>query len=143
MAKDAIRDDLIDRLETLRPEIERSMRALGMHEPDWKPLEKVLPYKWCAGFMFFGYSGDIRTYKQGFTRRCLHIDTRGRTYAYNGRTDGYIRIAQSLAIAHVFSGIEETGFKRTTPYDEKNAAKRRKKLEDAGYTVLTVAPEDG
>lgn len=142
MAQEPSRDKLLDDLEKLRPEMQRSMRSLGMHEPDWKPLEKVLPYRWCAGFMFFGYSGDIRTYKQGFTRHCLHVDSRGRTYAYNPRTDGYIRIARTLAIEHAFAGIERMGFKRTTPYDDKHAAERRKMLEDAGWTIVTVTPDE-
>lgn len=139
--RDVDREELLDQLETVRPEMQRTMRSLGMHEPDWKPLEKVLPLKWCAGFMFFGYSGDIRTYKQGFTRYCLHIDSRGNTYAYNSRTDSYIRIPRSLAIAHVFSGIERMGFTRETPFDEKNQAKRIKMLEDAGWTVVSVTPD--
>lgn len=137
------REELIDKLESLRPEMSRSMRQMGMHEPDWKPLEKVLPHEWCGGFMFFGYSGDIRTYKQGFTRCCLHIDTRGDTYAYNPRNDGYIRIPRTLAIKHAFSGIERMGFRRNTPYNEKNARKRRAMIEKAtGYKILTVTPDD-
>ena len=38
--------------------------------PDWEPLERVLPTKHCAGFMWMGLAaGGIRLYKHGITRR--------------------------------------------------------------------------
>ncbi|HVL65047.1 MAG TPA: hypothetical protein VM573_07755 [Actinomycetota bacterium] len=134
-------EDLEAKLDAVGRELAREMRAAGMHEPDWAPLEKVLPRAECAGFMFFGYSGEIRTYKHGFTRRCLHIDPCGRTYAYDARRDSYTRIPRPLAIAHAFSGLAEMGYTRTTRYDEHHAAERRRRLRQRGWKVVTVTPD--
>ena len=131
------RERFIEKVETeLKPLWEQHLRAQGANEPDWEPLHKVLPIRWCDGFCFMGYQGEIRIYKQGFTRKCLYIDPAGCTYEPDSHT--FRRIPVEFAIENVFDGIEEFGFTRTTPYNKKNAAKRRKKIEkETGYKILT------
>lgn len=121
----------------LKPLWEQELKAHGAHEPDWEPLEKVLPYAWCGGFMFMGYEGEIRIYKQGFTRACLHLDPQGNAYRRRGSLFHPIDIDD--AIADAFRGIESTGFARETPYNKVNAAQRRAAIEaETGYKILTI-----
>jgi hypothetical protein len=121
----------------LAPLLEQEMKAHGAMEPDWDPLEKVLPYGWCAGFMFMGYEGEIRIYKQGFTRFCIYIDERGNTYERHGKR--FAKIPRRIAIRDVFEGIEDYGFKRSSPYNAKNAEKRRKRIErETGYKIMSI-----
>lgn len=136
------RDEMIDRLQEVKKGYAKLLRQFGAHEPDWGPLEKVLPYKHCAGFMFMGYVGHVRLYKHGFTRRYLNLDPEGNAYAYNEVTDGYFRIPLKWAIRDVFSGLKEMGFTRATPYDEKARRKIHKELEAAGWTMLSMGPDD-
>lgn len=119
----------------LKPLYEAELRAHGALEPDWDPLHKVVPMKWCDGFGFMGYEGKIRIYKQGFTRRCLYIDPAGNTYMPYGQ--GFHKIPKKVALSDVFAGIEELGFRRTTPYNKANAEKRRRKIEkETGYRII-------
>jgi hypothetical protein len=131
------RDEFIAKVETeLKPLWEQELRAHGANEPDWEPLHKVLPLRWCDGFCFMGYEGEIRIYKNGFTRACLYIDPAGNTFERHNHSLRGIPV--EFAIERVFDGIEELGFKRTSPYNKKNAAKRRKKIEkETGYKILS------
>jgi hypothetical protein len=63
-------------------------------EPDWEPLDTLL-----HGWMFMGFSGDIRLYKNVTTRRYLNIDPRGQCYRYTGSC--YEHICTSEALRHV------------------------------------------
>lgn len=132
------REEFIAKVEKeLKPLWEAEIRAHGGHEPDWAPLEKVLPLRWCRGFMFMGYEGEIRIYKQGFTRACLYLDPAGNAYERYKCT--FRKIPIEFAIKDAFDGIEELGFTRSTPFNEKNAAKRRKKIEaETGYKIITI-----
>ena len=49
---------------------------LEVDAPDWEPLEHFL----LGDFMFMGYCQGRRMYKHYFTRRYLHLDTKGRPY---------------------------------------------------------------
>ena len=131
------REDFMRKVETeLKPLWEQHIRAQGANEPDWEPLHKVLPMKWCDGFGFMGYEGEIRIYKQGFTRACLYVDPAGNTYERDRHS--FSRIPVELAIEEVFEGIEQFGFDRTTPYNKKNAAKRRDLIEkDTGWKIMS------
>lgn len=134
---------MIAKLHDVGKDYQKLLRQFGAHEPDWKPLEKVMPkLKWCAGFMFMGYSGKVRLYKHGLTRHYLNVDPEGNTYAYVSETDSYVRIPKRVAIEAVFQGLTEMGFKRSTPYDGKARAKRHKLLADAGWTIVTMGPDD-
>lgn len=135
------RAELVSKLEELRPEIQSTMSSFGACEPDWEPLERVLPRAWCGGFMFMGYAGKVRMYKQGFTRRYLNIDPYGNCYEYDSPSDRYSIIATDDAIEHVFGGLEEMGWKRTSPYNEKNARKRRERLAAAGWKIVSFGPD--
>lgn len=134
------REEIIEKLEEAGPELAKLLLQHGAHEPDWDPLEKVLPYKQCAGFMFMGYTGDIRMYKHGFTRRYLNVDPKGNTYSYVGESDKYVKVPKSWAIKHAFHGLAQMGVKRTTPFDEKARRERRQAMAEAGYTTLVLGP---
>jgi hypothetical protein len=136
------REQMIAELAAAAEEMRRVMVAHGAHEPDWTPLEKALPLKHCAGFMFMGYSGNIRMYKHGFTRRYLNLDPEGNTYFYKEVTDSYFRVPKKIALDHAFHGLEEMGVKRSTPFDEKARAERQKALEEAGWTILSADVRD-
>lgn len=115
------------------------MYAHGAHEPDWEPLEKFMPkYKWCSGFMFMGYSGKVRMYKHGFTRRYLNLDPEGNAYIYIEETDNHVRIPKEIALDHVFAGLKEMGVRRSTPFDDKARKKRQRALAEAGWTTVGV-----
>src|SRR5687768_16032235 len=108
------RDEMAAKIEALKPEYEQMLRSMDAHEPDWEPLEKVLPLKWCGGFMFMGYSGHIRIYKHGLTRQYLHVDDRGQTYLYDGEAEIYVKVPKKKAVDLTFAGIEEMGYTRRT-----------------------------
>lgn len=125
----------------LKPLHEQEMKAHGALEPDWDPLHKVVPLKWCDGFGFMGYEGKIRIYKQGFTRRCLYIDPAGNTYEPSGNS--FVKVPSRWVVETVFAGIEEHGFTRSTPYNKKNAEKRRMKIEkETGYKIINFGGPD-
>jgi hypothetical protein len=136
------RDELVAKIEGLQPEWERLLRAQGAHEPDWEPLEKVVPLKWCGGFMFMGYSGHIRLYKHGLTRHYLNVDHLGQTYLYDSDADDYYKVPKKRAIDIAFEGIEEMGYTRRTKCTPEVMAERRRRLEDAGYKIVVLKPDD-
>jgi hypothetical protein len=134
------RAELVSKLEGLRPQVKSMMNSFGANEPDWGPLERVLPLEWCAGFMFMGYADKVRMYKQGFTRRYINIDPYGNCYEYDSRRDRYSIVPTDVAIEHVFGGLEDMGWKRTSPYNEKNARERRERLAAAGWRIVSFGP---
>ncbi len=138
---DTDRDDLIAKLNAVKPKLEQILRSQGAHEPDWEPLEKALPFESCGGFMFMGYSGVIRMYKHGLTRRYLNLDPEGNSYRYDWKDHRYIPQSLSDALDVAFEGIEAMGYTRETPYTDDVRAERVKALADAGWTTVTVSPE--
>jgi hypothetical protein len=69
-------------------------------EPNWAPLEHVLPLNECVHYMYMGRAGDIELYKHRHTRRYLNISCAGDSfYRYSNET--YIEITQSAALEHV------------------------------------------
>ncbi len=69
-------------------------------EPNWPPLERVLPASELENYMYMGRAGAIELYKHRLTRRYLNIGPDGgRFYRY---CDGaYIEISRSEALDHV------------------------------------------
>ena len=134
--------EMVSKLEGMNEEWMRLLRSHGAHEPDWGPLEKVLPLKWCGGFMFMGYSGDIRMYKHGLTRHYLNADPRGNTYLYNSATGNYYKVSRKVALDVAFAGLEEMGYKRTTKCTPEVMAERRRRMEEAGYRVVVMGPKN-
>jgi hypothetical protein len=115
----------------------------GMGEPDWAPLEAVLPLEERGGFMFMGYSppggnrdGAIRLYKHGITRHYLNLHPSGQAYRYDAVTGGYRKLGLEEAIAAAFEGLEALGGTRSTAYDEEYRRQRNARLAEAGYTVI-------
>lgn len=121
--------------------------SLADREPDWTPLEAVLPLEHCAGFMFMGYATAgrgtrIRLYKHGITRRYLMLDERCRPYTYTERGE-YVAWPYGLesAIDRAFEGIEQLDATRSTAYDDVYIAERDAALAAAGWRVITMKLE--
>lgn len=69
-------------------------------EPNWTPLERVLPASELENYMYMGRAGAIELYKHRLTRRYLNISRNGcRFYRYCDGT--YIEISRSEALDHV------------------------------------------
>jgi len=74
--------------------------AITVGEPNWTPLEQVLPACELENFMYMGRAGEIELYKHQFTRRYLNIERNSqRFYRY---VDGkYVDITRAAALEHV------------------------------------------
>ena len=62
-------------------------RWRGNDEPDWGPLERILPIQLCGPFMWMGDieiegGGLLHAYKHSSTRRYFHLDEDGAPYRY-------------------------------------------------------------
>jgi hypothetical protein len=112
-------------------------------DPNWEPLEGVLPAEWCGGFMWMNRVVDngvvIELYKHGITRHYLNLDAGGGAYRWTG--SGYEPMSLEEAIDHAFDGIEETRWDRTTVYDDEVKAEKYRALREAGWTVITTSPQ--
>jgi hypothetical protein len=74
--------------------------AITVGEPNWTPLELVLPARELVDFMYMGRAGEIELYKHWSTRRYLNISADGqRFYRYSDGT--YVEIAKAVALDHV------------------------------------------
>lgn len=69
-------------------------------EPNWAPLEMVLPPAERDDYMYMGRAGNIELYKHRLTRRYLNISSDGRRfYRY---CDGlYVETCRRSALDHV------------------------------------------
>lgn len=76
------RDELIAGLHEVAAEMQRIMRAHGCHEPDWAPLEHVMPEAHRGWWMFMGYWDGVRQYKHSLTRRYLQLIPRAEALAH-------------------------------------------------------------
>ena len=74
--------------------------SITVGEPNWAPLEHVLPPEVCMDFMYMGRVGEIELYKHRCTRRYLNIGSDCRSfYLYS---DGkYVEVERSVALDHV------------------------------------------
>lgn len=69
-------------------------------EPNWVPLEEVVPFTELENFMYMGNAGEIELYKHRVTRRYLNISRDAqRFYQYLDR--GYVEITREAALDHV------------------------------------------
>ena len=113
-------------------------------DPDWRPLEAVLPMEWCGGFMWMNrvVSGGvvIELYKHGITRRYLNFDADGTAYIWTG--EGYEPMDLDEAIDHVFEELEGTGWDRATKYDDAFKAEKYQALRKAGWTLITTGRDE-
>jgi len=74
--------------------------AIKVGEPNWAPLELVLPACELEDFMYMGRAGEIELYKHGSTRRYLSISGDGqRFYRYSDGT--YVEVTKAVALDHV------------------------------------------
>ena len=74
--------------------------AITVGEPNWAPLELVLPACELENFMYMGRAGEIELYKHQLTRRYLNISADGqRFYRYSDGT--YVEVAKAVALDHV------------------------------------------
>ena len=73
---------------------------MEVREPDWRPLEAVLPPHACEDFMYMGHVGDLVLYKHRDTRRYLNIDAvTGRFYRY--AEGAYVEVERDWVLGHV------------------------------------------
>jgi hypothetical protein len=68
---------------------------------DWQPLERMLGVDCCESFMFMGCVGEIRLYKNIWTRRYLNLGPDGTCFRHT--ESEYVPICRQSAISHVFS----------------------------------------
>ncbi len=74
--------------------------TITVGDPNWAPLELVLPTCELAGFMYMGCAGGIELYKHWLTRRYLNISADGqRFYRYSDGT--YVEVTKAVALDHV------------------------------------------
>jgi hypothetical protein len=69
-------------------------------EPNWAPLEAVLPSTELENFMYMGSAGDIELYKHRFTRRYLNIARDAKTF-YQYLDGEYVEITCETALGYV------------------------------------------
>lgn len=82
-------------------------------EPDWKPLERVLPAEWWGGFMWMSRvtRGEtvIELHKHGITRRYLNLDHEGNAWHHHSEENVYRPQPLATAIQAVYEEIELCG----------------------------------
>jgi hypothetical protein len=133
----------MDEIDTakLSAELTELMKDLRCDEPDWGPLEKVMPLKWCAGFMWMGQVGEIHLYKHGFTRHYLNVDASGNAYRYLGPSNRYVPMDLDEAIEAVFEGLDQMRETRSSPYDDAAVQHKHEALAKLGWTTVNVSPD--
>ena len=74
--------------------------AITVGEPNWTPLESVVPACELADFMYMGRAGEIELYKHQFTRRYLNIERNSQKF-YRYLDGKYVEITRTAALEHV------------------------------------------
>lgn len=69
-------------------------------EPNWAPLEAVMPFAELENFMYMGNAGEIELYKHRFTRCYLNISSDAQRF-YQYLDGGYVEITREAALDHV------------------------------------------
>ncbi len=69
-------------------------------EPNWSPLEAVVPPAELESFMYMGRAGEIELYKHRLTRRYLNI-SRDALHFYQYLDGGHVEIAREAALDYV------------------------------------------
>lgn len=72
-------------------------------DPEWLPLESILPLEECAAFMYMGWfevdGQRLHHYKHQMSRRYLFVTDALKTYRYVGG-DAYVPQARKVAIRY-------------------------------------------
>jgi hypothetical protein len=76
--------------------------AITVGEPNWTPLESVVPASELENFMYVGRAGEIELYKHQFTRRYLNIERISHKF-YRYLDGKYVEITRAAALEHVRS----------------------------------------
>ena len=74
--------------------------SITVGEPNWAPLEHVLPPEERMDFMYMGRVGEIELYKHRWTRRYLNIGSDCRSF-YRYSDGKYVEVERSVALDHV------------------------------------------
>jgi len=74
--------------------------AITVGEPNWVPLELVVPACELENFMYMGRAGEIELYKHRFTRRYLNIERNSHKF-YRYLDGKYVEITRAAALEHV------------------------------------------
>ena len=74
--------------------------AITVGEPNWTPLESVVPASELENFMYMGRAGEIELYKHQFTRRYLNIKRNSHKF-YRYLDGKYLEITRAAALEHV------------------------------------------
>jgi len=69
-------------------------------EPNWAPIEAVIPSPELQNFMYMGRAGEIELYKHRLTRRYLNIGGAAPSF-YQYLDGGYIEITREEALDHL------------------------------------------
>lgn len=69
-------------------------------EPNWTPLELVVPACELEDFMYMGRAGEIVLYKHRITRRYLYIGRYSHKF-YRYLDEQYFELTQKAALDHV------------------------------------------
>jgi hypothetical protein len=73
--------------------------AITVGEPNWAPLELLLPACELENFMYMGRAGEIELYKHRFTRRYLNIERNSHKF-YRYFDGKYVEITRAAALEH-------------------------------------------
>ena len=76
--------------------------AITVNEPNWTPLELVVPACELENFMYMGRAGEIELYKHQLTRRYLNIERNSQKF-YRYLDGKYVEITRAAALEHVRS----------------------------------------
>ena len=74
--------------------------AITVGEPNWTPLESIVPASELENFMYMGRAGEIELYKHQFTRRYLNIERISHKF-YRYLDGKYVEITRAAALEHV------------------------------------------
>lgn len=74
-----------------------SCAGMKVDEPNWKPLESVLPRFACEEFMYMGRCGDIHLYKHYFSRRYLNNSSDAEHF-YRYSAGLYLEVTREIAL---------------------------------------------
>jgi hypothetical protein len=74
--------------------------AITVGEPNWTPLELVVPACELENFMYMGRAGEIELYKHQLTRRYLNIERNSHKF-YRYLDGKYVEITRAAALEHV------------------------------------------
>jgi hypothetical protein len=71
--------------------------AIQVGEPNWAPIELILPSHELENFMYMGRAGEIELYKHRITRRHLNIGRNFQSFYlfFDGK---YVEITQAAAL---------------------------------------------